>query len=413
MLEKIRSFFKKNRIDEDYYEDEYPYDNMGIMEEIGKEGEDMPDEMSLPIRQSIDYNDKEERLCYIRDCCEQIITADKNLEEVKAEYALVTGYLSDMRRFEELPRNRKKDIVGLASNVYKYMSDKEKRLNGSKKTISPKYVSIIEPYEDVMPEEIKKLTEYEDYKLVIENDMRKLEGERGSIIYERKSIEKWQEFLKFMMTVVLTFVVLLSCLFICVYKITGSDMMVPFLCMIALAAFAAFYAGIEGINNKKKAKINAGQMNRLVELVNKTKIKYANNKSVVDYMHAKYDVKNSMELKYIWEQYIGKQRADKEFKRNMGLLDSYSNSLMLEFEKIGISDPRTWLNQTDAIIDPKKMDEIKKRLEVRMDKLRQRIDYNNKLIDMGMDDIRKVIDKNSEYKIEVVAILKRYGIDLD
>lgn len=411
MFRRIIDYFRKNKYN-DYDDDEYGYDDLIVSRFSHGDDEAEIDEMSLPVRKKIDYDDKEERLCLIRDCCEQIITARNNLEEAKEEYAVVTNYLSDMQRYSSINEGVRKDVMSCARNVDRITKDREKRMNGRKNSISEKQMSMIEPYEDIMPEEIKKLEEYEEYQLVIDDDMRKLEGERGAIKYEKKSILNMQEFLKFLMTVTLTFIVIGTCFCVCVYKINRSDMTIPFFVMLFVAAAVAFYAAVKGIDNRKKLKQNAAKMNRLIELVNKTKIKYANNKSVVDYMRAKYGVKNCMELKYVWGQYMIQVEADRTYKRNAVLYDSYSRDLVNILTKVGFSDPEIWVHQTDALIDKKRMKEIRVRLEDRRKKLIKRIEFNNKLFENAYGEIKKVIRRNSGYKIEVVAILKRYGIEL-
>ena len=412
MFKRLFNIFRRKKEDDDEYFSEYDEEELGL-----NISEDNPkisyDEMSIPLKGRINYKDKDARLCLIRDCCDQIVTAGKHVDETRKEYAIVTEYINDVQVVRTLPLGKKNELISKALNITSIMKEKENFKKTVNAKISDKQYTSIQPYEDIMPEEIQKLREYEKYQIVIEDDMRKLEGERGSLKYEHRKIVRQQEFLKLMMTATLMILIMLSCLYLCINKVTGADVMMIFLVTVFVAAIIAFYAAVKGNNNKKTSKMNAAKMNRLVELVNKTKIKYVNNKNIIEYMCTKYSAKNSMELNYLWEQYIIRKKAEENFVRNAKLMDSYSNSVVLELDKLGVNDSGIWLNQLDAIIDDNKAEQIEKRLLKRREKLKNNIDYNNKLIKMGMDEIKKVISINSDYRIEVIAILKRYGISIN
>lgn len=410
MFKKLFSIFKKKNVEDDEYEE---YLNASAISKNGEHKKINMNDLSMPLSSKIDYKDKEARLCHIRDCCEQIINAEKVIEETRIEFGAVTNYVTDVQLVKNHIKDGNKGIVKKAGQITKLNKDNEKTSVQKNAKISDSQYNLLQPYEDIIPDEIIKLEEYEKHHEDIEDDMRKLEGERGSLKYEHKSIVRKQEFLKLMMTATLMIVIMLTCLYLCINKVLGSDTLLAFLITVAVAAIVALYAAIEGSNNKKRSKLNGAKMNRLVELVNKTKIKYVNSKGVIDYMYTKYGVKSVMELKYLWGQYIIRKQAEEKLERNNQLLDSYSSSLIRELENIGLSDAQVWLHQIDAILDNDKIQQIEKRLIDRRDKLKSTIEYNNKLIEMGRIEIKKIVDINSDYRLEVVAILKRYGIILE
>lgn len=368
--------------------------------------------LSVPIRGRFDLSDKNARLIYIRDNCEQIINAQKNIDETISEYTAVTDYIADIQKIEMLDKSKIKELQTKVDRL-SYLDDEKEMIKKRRKTgISDDLYYSMAADEETIIADIKKLEEYEDHHLVIEDDMRKLEGERGTLKYEKKSAQGSQEFLKVISTALLMMVIIFVCLFICLDKLYGKDMQIPYMVMIFAAGIVCVIIVVQTNINRRTIKTNAMKMNRLIELMNKTKIKYVNSKSVIDYMYQKYDIKTSQELKYRFGEYQKRKENEKAFKENIRNRDAYGKSVTDLLAKYGVKDTEIWLRQLDALINTEQMDKLKTRLEMRRDKLKANIDYNNNLKDTGMDALREVIRKNSGYKIEVVAILKRYGIKL-
>ncbi len=79
--------------------------------------------------------------------CEQIMAAAKNLEETKREYKVVTDYLTDIQKLENLPESEMKKIQDTAQNVLNLNDARDAYLNKSK-TISDAQFAQMEQLED-------------------------------------------------------------------------------------------------------------------------------------------------------------------------------------------------------------------------------------------------------------------------
>ena len=64
------------------------------------EEEDWEEEDST---REIDFDNREQRDAYVRNCLEKMAEATKELENLTFEYNMVTSYLKDMEEMEALP----------------------------------------------------------------------------------------------------------------------------------------------------------------------------------------------------------------------------------------------------------------------------------------------------------------------
>lgn len=360
----------------------------------------------------IDYMNDDEKSTYIKNKCEQIIFAQKNVEEIRVEYAAVTDYLSDVQRIKMLPKEKRKDLKSKVTKVIQLSDEKEIIRKRKKNALSEEKYIQMQSGQDIIPKDIKKLEEYEERLVLIEDDMRKLEGERGSLKYEKKTAIENQEFLKFIATTTLMMVVIFVCFCLCINKLFEKDMMLPFMIIIFVAAVICVYVAVRSSINRRIVKAYSVKMNRLVELMNKTKIKYVNAKSLVDYMYDKYKIVNSMELKKCWGEYQKQCENEKSYVRNAKLYDSYSSLVIDDLEKCGVKDASVWINQLDAIMDNEKLEQIEEKLISRREKLLGTIEYNNNIKDEGVRALRNLISRSGDSKEEVITVLKQHGITI-
>ena len=64
----------------------------------------------------IDYNNKEQRDDYVRNCLERMADATRELENLTFEYDMVTSYLKDMEEIEALPPEESEQLKECAAN---------------------------------------------------------------------------------------------------------------------------------------------------------------------------------------------------------------------------------------------------------------------------------------------------------
>lgn len=103
---------------------------------------------------------------------------------------------------------------------------------------------------------------------------------------------------------------------------------------------------------------------------------------------------------------------EKRYKNNTDLLNFYNERLVELLKGFKVSDAEIWIYQAMAIIDNKEMVEVRHRLNVRRQKLRDRIDYNIGLKESNKKDIEKIMEKTPELESEIREIVSGYHISL-
>lgn len=429
MFQRIRNFFKRNDYDEfeyDYYEEgdaEFfsdrvrPKDSLRVSSTDDDRDFDLDLEtytnMDLPTPRSgnVSIGDVASRKKYVEESINQIIAAKKQIQETTMEYESVTNYITDIEKIERAEGDNRKKILELAKKIVKLNGEKDNFKSKGGYGITQVMYSLIEPYEEVMPDEIRKLEAYENEAAILREDMTKLEGERGNLRYERKNLKTNQSFIKMLIMVVLVVVILLWIMLVTMGNTTGKDMTIPFALTGILAGVCAVYVTMENRKIHLGYKMNSLKMNKLITLINSVKIKIFNNRNTVEYLRNKYGVNNHIELRYQWEQYMIAKENRRRFIENCEMLDLYEKDLLRQLDLIGVLDTNVWLSQTEAIIDINKMEKIKYRLTVRRSRLMNKIDYNNKLVELAMSDIKKLYDRDKRYKKEILEVLQRYDIE--
>ena len=359
----------------------------------------------------VNLDSAQSRASFITDNCEQIIDSTRQLEEMKVEYQAVTSYLSDMQKIDRIPPLEREQLNDSARKIITITQEQAKYQNNPRKIIDVQFKHLAK-YEDIIPTEIKKMNVNETYHSVIMNDMRHLEGEKGSLYYQKEETQDNQTYLKKIAIISSVLVLLLFIVFIIIDSVFQVDIQIPFLMTIVMALASTLYIFTNTRTNRKDMIIIELKLNRAIGLLNKVKIKYINNTNALDYSYQKYMVNSVAELGYLWEQYLKSKGEEKQYKKNTEQIEVFNRDLIKELRRNEVADPVIWIHQAIAIIDNKEMVEIRHRLNVRRQKLREQIDYNNNLKERGITEIKKMITQRPESKEEVIVLLRKFGIDL-
>ena len=125
------------------------------------------DEAFAKVYQEIEtidnWNDPKKLEHYILDSCEQIIALTKEIEEEKAEYRVVTSYLTDIQTIEGLPDETRQAIREAASNIEQLNAARQAYENASY-NISDSQFLLMEQNEDDVPQTIHRMLENERYQ---------------------------------------------------------------------------------------------------------------------------------------------------------------------------------------------------------------------------------------------------------
>lgn len=351
-----------------------------------------------------DLSDKKQVQHFVLECCEQIIEATKEIEEEKSEYRIVTEYLNDIQKLEELPKEEKQELHDAAESVGKLDKVREEYQKSPRKISDVQFVQM-QQEDKTLPDAIRRLKTNETYQTTVKKDMNYLEGEKTEWYYTGKELRKQQKYLK-ISSIVLLAVFAIAMVVIMVLQLNfRTDTTYARIFVIFAAAVGGFGIYMKMTLNQtgiKQAEVN---MNRAIEILNKIKFKYISVTNAVDYAREKYHVKNANELNYIWEQYLIEAREREKFNQTNEDLDYFSDKLVRLLNRYHLYDAQVWVNQNSALMDKKEMVEVKHNLIVRRQKLRSRIDYSTQNIRESRDEIDRLLRKENIYTPEVREII--------
>lgn len=347
---------------------------------------------------------------YFKTMEEQMSEAFVQFQEAKTEYAAVTSYLTDIQKIDRMPEEEHAIAVDAAKRIIVCTRERE-HLRGRVIRLTKDQYQMAEQYEEEMPSIIKNMKSNEDALVLVKNDMRLLEGEKGRLKYEREELDRTQKSYKNVVTLVLVMVLSLFFLFLVVYFQAGMDVSLPIMFTLAAAAAAGSYVLLGSTKNKRELVLNERKMNKAISLLNTAKIRYVNYSGTVDYMKSKYHISNSIEMNHVWTQYMKAKEEEKRYLRNSQMLDLYQGVLTAQMKKTGLQDPEIWVYQPEALAEEKEMVEVRHRLNDRRGKLREKMEYNQDIILAYGRELSELVTKEPEYAKKAEELLEKFGIE--
>ena len=344
--------------------------------------------------------------------CDQIVDATYQMEDLRVEYEMVTSYFEDIQRIEELPQNARKEIIDTAKKIA-FLENEPSEFLHSDDRISDENFRMIQGMEKNLSEVFGKLKELEEMDLKIKRDMKHLEAEKNSQEYLQESIDNRQLKLR---TFVVSFglVAVLSVLTLAVVgMLTKDSLILPILLILLIVAGVAAMSIVLYRRLSYEFKISEMKEYRAINLMNKVKIKYINNTSTLEYLYGKYNIKSLRELEYLYDQYVLMVDEVRKYQKSSGDLREYCDQLSKLLFSYGVKDPDIWTKQSLALIDNREMVEVKHSLNVRRQKLREQMAYNEELRLNGLKDIKEMLRTNPELREQVKKELEIFHIQVE
>ena len=205
-------------------------------------------------------------------------------------------------------------------------------------------------------------------------------------------------------------IVSLFVLFIVIYYALEVDMTFPYLGTVLLAAISATVIFVEANKNKHDMLLNDRKVNKAVGLMNRVKIKYVNNVNMLSYNCEKYGVKSAKDFESKWNEYCKMKEYERRFRENTEKLNFNSECLTTMLRENDVADSDIWVSQAIAIVDDREMVEIRHELNKGRQKLRERIEYNEKIKADTVQQIDELIQQYPDMQKELFDIVKEYSV---
>ena len=357
--------------------------------------------------ENIDLRDEAQRQEYVQACCDLIVSADKEIENQKKEYQQINDCLADIQEILNLPEDVRSSIGILCDEANRLSKQRKQSLATGKNRLPEKKYLRFSQYREEMPKTLRKLEEEERYFAEIKSDLQKLEGERAVITFQKKSLTKQRANLRGLSYILVIAVLLVFLILFAVHIVFERDIYAGYLLAVAVIAIAAgctFFYLQKNHRDKTKA---TRQMNRLITLLNKVKIKYVNSKNTIDYIYEKFEVNSSHELRFEWEEYQQMKRDQEAFSRYGRELAEMEEDLA---EMLGVYPIRKidlWVRRCDILIDEEKMKQEREVLEKQRKQLQESMAYNADTRQGAKELLEEMVRQYPEYAQEVLELVER------
>ncbi|MBO5237782.1 MAG: hypothetical protein J6B50_03285 [Lachnospiraceae bacterium] len=339
----------------------------------------------------------------------QIVDSTYEMEDLKREYELVTSYFSDIQKIEQMEPMQQRRLEDDAGKILMLEKNRKEYQHAPKRISSERYQLFMRLEEEV-PNAIHRLEELEDMRSKIKRDLEYLEGEKGAIKYEEEELQNRQTTLRNIAVVigVLTVLTVIACLFLNLQyelELAGAGAGIA---IVAVIVEFFLFLGYNRANYDRK--VCYQKHNRAIQLQNKVKIKWLNNTNNLDFLYTKYEINSRKELEYEWEQYRLTVEEEERYQKNIGDLRVYQEEVVANLKQAGVWDAEIWLQQILALVDKREMVEVKHSLNVRRQKLRERMKQNEEARQNSLVCVKGILTEHPELKEQAREVLTSYHI---
>jgi hypothetical protein len=253
------------------------------------------------------------------------------------------------------------------------------------------------------------LKEAEDYQKKVKNDLRRLDGERKANEYRRNEIETSVENMQKAMMVIAVALGVITLLLAIVSIALKLNVIYAYMLEIIIAALAFMWLNQKIHEYRREKKVVLNTTARLIQIQNTVKIRYVNNRNLIDYECLKFGVNNSKELFALYNKYIQEKEERARFAEANKQLDTYQKALVAALRKYRIKDPEIWVHQALALVDHNEEVEIRHALVVQRQQLRKQMDYNRDVVaGNAKNEIEDLVAQYPVYRKEIMEMLDKY-----
>lgn len=364
-------------------------------------------EKLVTARGGVDFEQEEERTRYVTDCLEQIAEASQELEMLQGEYSRVTAYLTDLEELEALP-DQEKETLEITARKLQNMEREYESFTQRKNRMDDAIYYQMKNRESEMQEGIEKIRKTEDYGTLVKQDMQRLEGERLAYEYRKNELHGIMENQRGMAVIFLTALVI--CLILLAVLQFGLRMQtqVGYFIAVLAAALALTVLAVKHMDADREMDRVLRDARRLIKLQNKVKIRYVNNKNLLDYYYIKYDVDSGKKLEKLFNQYLEEKEQRKQFAETEARREYYHKQLLNQLGHYHIQYPEQLSGKVSVILDHREQVERRHELIMRRQSLRKQMDYNNTVAGEAKQEIKDIVVAYPRYALEITEMVDRY-----
>lgn len=358
-------------------------------------------------RRTLNMNDAVQREQYVREYCDMMQIASKDVDEQKIEYQQVTERLADLEELDKLPMTDKSQVRIRAKKVMEIENEEAGYTRPAKKITEAQYREM-QRLRNEIPDVIAKMKEDEEYQMKVRRDLNLLEGEKGAVAYQRKEERSKAKTAKSFAFVALFAAVMAAVLLFVLDKAMNVQVDLGYTILVGMFAVALTASFVMYQNAQAEITKSNRRLNRAINIQNTVKVKYVNITNVLDYKYAKYGVMNSYELAYLWEKYLEEKEAREHDSDIAVRMETARSELYQMLKHYHINDPSVWIYQPGVLVYDDEAKDIRKQLIVQRQRLKKGIDFEMFNLETAKKEIESLIREYPKYGKDIVAIVESY-----
>ena len=359
-------------------------------------------------RSEVDFNDQEQRSRYIMNCLEQMSEASNEMDQLSGEYSLVTAYLTDIEEIEALPELQRESVNGAARKLIA-LDEEIQKFTEREGKLSDTEFNEIKHLEDEIASSLPKIKDAEHMAVLIKKDLRRLDGERSAYEFRKNELGEGMNNLRGMAVIFTTAFVAIMVLLIVMQTVLKMEVFIGYFLSMTAFAIAITAVCVKYIDHSKDRVRCSRDLGKIIQLQNTVKIRYVNNRKLLEYYYLKFGRENGAELEKVWKKYQQEKESRKQFAEIEGKAAHYREQLRSVLASYRVHDPEKWTRRVRPLLDPKEMVEIRHGYILRRQALREQMDYNKNLAETAKNEITEVARLYPAYAKEILEMTEKYG----
>ncbi|MCR5343400.1 hypothetical protein [Butyrivibrio sp. XPD2002] len=359
-------------------------------------------------RKNIDIDDPAQRREYVENCLQQMAEASRDMDSLQFEYRVVTSHLRDMEEIDALPPENREEVNDCAKRIID-SEEQQKNFNKRKSRMTDQEFEKMERLANDAKKGAKTLLDAEEHQKKVKNDLRRLDEERKAYELRRAEIEISLDNMQKLMIVIAAALGFITVVLTIISLALKLNVIYGYMVAIVIAALSFLLINQKIHEQRREKKVVLNSMARLIQLQNTVKIRYVNNKNLIDYECMKYGISNSRELSSLYNKYLLEKTERERYANATKQLDANQKALVFTLRKYRIKDPDIWVHQAIALINHNEEVEIRHELVGQRQALRKQMDYKRDVVaGNAKTEIEELVKQYPVYRQEILDMVDRF-----
>ncbi|MBQ6735392.1 MAG: hypothetical protein IJR00_10860 [Lachnospiraceae bacterium] len=344
----------------------------------------------------------------VASCLDRMYEGAKEIEKLKQEYGSVTGQIRDLDTVREMPPEKKALVEKNAGRLKEFLRRQEESARREGQMSDDEFTRM-ERLQDEYPTAIGKFSDAEDYHRKIKNDLRKLDNEREAYYLREEDLEKTLSGTHDLSIICMAALCAVLAVLFVLQTVFRLNVVYGYMAAVLLAAVAIVFLYTRNSSAARELKSVENTINRLILLQNTVKIRYVNNRNLLDYYELKYGVQKASELKSMAARYEKERDARQRLSDTMREIARTEQDLQRLYYDAGVREPQRLVKMPEVILNPSDESAYRSELLKRRKQLRGQMDYNqDKVIAKAKDEIKRIVKKNPRDADAISAQVDRF-----